>query len=152
MPEIYIQGMHVDVLESLLVSAHRLAQLAAQSTGSTTPAAVWRTLSVLAHEGPLRVGALAALSRVTQPGITRLVQTMDDDGYVDRVADATDSRASLIRITPAGRAALDAWRHTLAETMEPAFGALSDDDWRVLDRAAGILRSRTAVGAAVVAS
>lgn len=144
--------MHVDVLESLVVSSHRLVQLAAQATGSTTPAAVWRTLSVLSAEGPQRVGALAALSRVTQPGMTRLVQTMVDEGYVDRIADSSDSRASLIRVTAAGRTALEDWRHTLAATMEPSFGSLSDADWEALARAAAILQSHTTARSAAVAS
>lgn len=139
--------MRIDVLESLVVSAHRLTQLAAQSTGDKTPAAVWRTLSVLEREGEQRVGELAALSRVTQPGMTRLVGTMHDDGLVVRSADPDDSRASVIGITAAGRSALHRWRRTIAETMAPAFGALDDDDWHALARAAEILAARTAVPA-----
>jgi Transcriptional regulators len=135
--------MHADILESLVVATHRLAQLTAQSTGSTTPAAVWRALSLLDHDGPLRVGELARLARVTQPGITRLVATMHDDGFVDRVADETDSRATVIAISEPGRRALDDWRRTIATTMEPAFGSLSEDDWQVLGRAADILAART---------
>ncbi|MEO5535401.1 MAG: MarR family transcriptional regulator [Pseudolysinimonas sp.] len=141
--------MNVDVIESLVVASHRLTQLAAQATGDRTPAAVWRTLSVLQHEGPLRVGTLAALSRVTQPGITRLVGTMHDDGYVERISDATDSRASVISVTRVGVAALEEWRHTIARTMEPAFGSLDEQDWAALSRAAEILATRTASATAV---
>ena len=141
--------MNVDVLEALVVSAHRLTQLAAQSTGDKTPAAVWRALSTLRHDGDLRVGELAARSRVTQPGMTRLVGSMHDDGLVVRIPDPADSRASVISITPAGEAALDGWRHTIATALAPEFGGLGDDDWGVLARAAEILASRTApVGAA----
>ena len=59
--------MHTDILESLLVSTHRLTRLAANSTGSKTPAAQWRTLSILETDGPMRIGELAAASRV-MPG------------------------------------------------------------------------------------
>jgi DNA-binding MarR family transcriptional regulator len=135
--------MRIDVLESLVVSAHRLTQLAAQATGDKTPAAAWRTLSVLEREGAQRVGELAALSRVTQPGMTRLVGNLHDDGLVVRTGDPEDSRASVIGITPAGRTALLRWRRTIAETMAPAFGSLDDDDWHALSRAAEILAART---------
>lgn len=142
--------MNVNILEALVVSAHRLTQLAAHSTGDKTPAAAWRALSILHSDGDLRVGELAALSRVTQPGMTRLIGTMHDDGLVVRLPDPSDSRATVIAITPAGTATLERWRRTMATALTPEFGDLDDDDWRILARAAEILTSRTAapVGAA----
>src|SRR6478736_1685626 len=59
--------MQTDILESLLVSTHRLTRLAAQSTGSTTPAAQWRTLSILETDGPMRIGELASDRTPRQP-------------------------------------------------------------------------------------
>lgn len=138
--------MNVAVLESLIVAAHHLTQLAAHATGDKTPAATWRTLSVLQHNGPQRVGTLAALSRVTQPGMTRLIGTMHEEHLVEKVADAADSRVSVVTITRSGRSALEQWRHTIARAMEPAFGSLADDEWNILARAAEILTSRTVAG------
>lgn len=144
--------MHSDILESLLVSTHRLTRVAAQATGSTTPAAVWRTLSILETDGPMRIGELAAASRVTQPGMTRLLATMVEEELVSRVADRDDSRAWLIVLTRKGAQALAAWRAQLAETLEPWFGELSEADWAALSAAASLLESRLGADSAVVAA
>jgi DNA-binding MarR family transcriptional regulator len=144
--------MHTDILESLLVSTHRLTRVAAQATGSTTPAAQWRTLSILESDGPMRIGELAAASRVTQPGMTRLLATMVEEELVTRIADREDSRAWLIVVSKKGAAALAAWRAQLAETLQPWFGELSDDDWATLAAAASLLESRLGAEGAAVAS
>lgn len=132
-----------DVIRSLLVSTHRLTQLAARATGSAVPSATWRALSTLESDGPMRVGQLAAANRVTQPGISRLVSGMLDDGLVRRDPDPEDSRASVIALTAAGRGALDERRRLIAEQLAPRFEGLDDDDRAALERAARILSNRT---------
>jgi DNA-binding MarR family transcriptional regulator len=144
--------MHTDILESLLVSTHRLTRVAAQATGSTTPSAQWRTLSILTTDGPMRIGELAAASRVTQPGMTRLLATMVEEELVTRIADRDDSRAWLIVVSDKGAAALAAWRTQLAETLRPWFGELGDDDWATLSAAASLLESHLGADSAAVAS
>lgn len=133
-----------ETLESLLVSSNRLIRLAAQATGNATPSAVWRTLSILDSEGAMRVGELALASRVSQPGMTRLLGGMVDDGLVSRAADSGDSRAWLIDITTAGHDALVRWRRQLSDTLEPWFSSLDDEEWSALERAVAIIGSRTA--------
>ncbi|MCS0499047.1 MarR family winged helix-turn-helix transcriptional regulator [Protaetiibacter mangrovi] len=144
--------MNSDILESLLVSTHRLTRVAAQATGSTTPSAQWRTLSILEADGPMRIGELAAASRVTQPGMTRLLATMVEEELVSRIADRDDSRAWLIVVTKKGAQALADWRAQLAQTLEPWFGELSDDDWATLASAASLLQANLGTDSAAVAS
>jgi len=136
--------VQTQTLESLIVSAHRLGRIAARSTGDGTPAAVWRTLSILETDGPMRIGALAVASRVTQPGITRLVNEMVADGLLTRSDDPSDLRSCIVSLTKHGHSALEAWRMRIAEELTPMFDGLDDDDWAVLSRAAAILASRTA--------
>ncbi len=131
-------------IEQIVVAAHALTRAAATSTGNDAPAAQWRALSVLQSAGPLRLGELARLSRTTQPGMTRLVGQLEQQRLVARGTDPADSRATVIAATRAGLAALAAWRVQLRDALEPLFADLSDDDWEVLARAAGILSSRTA--------
>ena len=140
-----------DVLESLVVSSTRLVRLAAQTTGSRTPSAVWRTLGILETDGPMRIGELAVVSRVTQPGMTRVLATMVEEELVSRIAVVVDSRAWLIRITPKGTAALDAWREQLGQALLPWFNELDEGEWAILERAAELMTSRTASDAAVSA-
>ena len=128
---------------SLIVTAHRLTRIAAQTTGSTTPSAVWNALSILSTSGPLRVGDLARAARVTQPSMTKLVNQLSADELVLRIADTNDSRAWLIAITDRGRAGLQQWRETLGRALGPMFADLEESDVQTLTRAVELLRSRT---------
>lgn len=132
-----------DVITSIVLSAHALARIAAQDAGNDAPSAQWRALSILEREGGMRLGALASAARTTQPGMTRLVGTLERAGLVARSADPDDSRAILVAATPAGRHALACWREEFRDTLAPRFAALSDDDWHALHRAAEILAART---------
>jgi DNA-binding MarR family transcriptional regulator len=131
------------VLERLIVASHRLTRLAALATGSSTPAAVWRTLSILESDGPLRVGELATTSRISQPGMTKLLRDMVADGLARRVPVSGDARGSLIELTPAGSTALAAWRERLVHELEPRFADLGSDDWAALERTVALLATRT---------
>jgi DNA-binding MarR family transcriptional regulator len=131
------------LFESLIVTAHRLTRIAAQTTGSTTPSAVWNALSILSTSGPLRVGDLARAARVTQPSMTKLVNQLSADELVLRIADTNDSRAWLIAITDRGRTGLQHWRETLGRALGPMFADLEESDVQTLTRAVELLRSRT---------
>ena len=140
---------HTAILESLLVSNHRLTRIAAQATGDTTSSAAWSTLSVLSADGPKRTGELARTARISQPGMTKILQNLVEDEWVYRIADVEDSRAWLIAITEKGRAALSDWRARLAGALSPIFSDLTPADWATLEAASQLLESR--VGAASVA-
>ena len=131
-----------DILR-LMLGAHALTRLAALDTPSPAPAAQWRTLSLLRDHGPQRLGDLARLSRISQPGMTRLAGQMADAGLIAREADPHDSRVSVLSATDAGIAALDQWLVQLQASLAPRFADLTDDDWAALRRAARILTDKT---------
>ncbi|MFE6964346.1 MarR family winged helix-turn-helix transcriptional regulator [Agromyces sp. NPDC057679] len=131
-----------DLIGDLVAVNHRLTRLAASATDNTESPAVWRTLSVLRDLGPMRLGELARVSRVSQPTMTKLVHALDDRGWIRRIADANDARAWLISADPSGLTALDAWRDELAGEMAPYFADLADDERETLARAVAIIRTR----------
>lgn len=133
-----------DDIERIVVAAHALTRIAAVETRNHAPAAQWRTLSILRSEGALRIGELATASRVTQPGMTRLVSQLADAGLVERIPDPADSRATIVEATDAGIRALDAWLVQLRDAIEPRLADLDDEDWAALARVAAILSERTA--------
>jgi len=145
----HVTDSHHDYLQTLLVAAHRLTRVAATSTGDTTSPAVWRTLSILRAEGPMRIGALAIASRVSQPTMTKLLGGLVEQEYVRRIADIEDSRAWLIALADAGRRALDAHRDALSAALAPLFAGLSATDRAALARAATILDEATSAREAV---
>jgi len=136
---------HSDDILRLLLGAHALTRVAALETHAEAPAAQWRTLVLLRDNGPQRIGDLATLSRVTQPGMTRLVTQMSDAGLVERTPDPDDSRASVVSSTDAGQRALDEWLRVLSAALAPRFADLDEEDWAAMRRAADIVDARTRV-------
>jgi DNA-binding MarR family transcriptional regulator len=57
-------------------------------------------------ETSLRITDLAARLGIDTPGVTRKAQQLERKGLVSRCRGATDARASLVRLTPAGQQAL----------------------------------------------
>lgn len=135
---------NLGTLETLLAASTRLVRISAQRTGSPVTSSTWTVLSVLAADGPHRAGDLARITRISHPGMTRIVQQLVQDEWVMRVADVDDSRAWLLVITERGRHALVAWRRELAEAMADVFTGLTAHEWGTLDHAAEILASRVA--------
>lgn len=79
-------------------------------------------LGRLDRDGESTATALAAAERIQPQSLTRLLATMQEGGLIERVADPSDRRRNLIRITERARAMLaddrrgrDRW---LAEAME----------------------------------
>jgi DNA-binding MarR family transcriptional regulator len=83
----------------LVIWARRKAPAPLSTTSITT-------LDTLACTGPLRVSELADRERMTQPGMTTLITRLERSGYAQRYPDPTDGRATLVRITAAGRQVL----------------------------------------------
>jgi DNA-binding MarR family transcriptional regulator len=62
----------------------------------------WRVLASLDGAEPMSIGALARLTTMKQPTLTRVVDRLQARGHVRRIAHETDRRVTLIEITPAG--------------------------------------------------
>lgn len=56
------------------------------------------------HPGGARITTLAKASRVTKQSMSVLVDHLERCGYVERVSDPDDARASIVRLTARGRA------------------------------------------------
>ncbi|WP_431279505.1 MarR family winged helix-turn-helix transcriptional regulator [Leifsonia poae] len=147
MPQPDLQELH-QTLGDLVVASHRLTRLAARVTGNTESPATWRTLSVLNGSGAMRLGELAANSRVSQPTMTKLVRNLVESEWVKRIADTDDARAWQIAITPKGAKALQDWRDELTSALIPMFADLSEDEVAALRRTVEIIGSRVELSAA----
>src|SRR5690242_13915547 len=67
-----------------------------------------------------RLTTLARYSRITKQSMSALVDHLEKHGYVERVPDPDDARASLVRLTSRGRAFAKAIR---------AFAREVEEDW-----------------------
>jgi DNA-binding MarR family transcriptional regulator len=139
-------------LGDLVVASHRLTRLAARVTGNTESPATWRTLSVLQSAGPMRLGELAAQSRVSQPTMTKIVRNLVESEWVKRIADTDDARAWQIAITVAGAAALRAWRDALSDALVPMFADLTEDELAAMRCTVEVIASRVELSTAASAA
>jgi DNA-binding MarR family transcriptional regulator len=82
----------------------------------------------------LRLGDLAAASRLSKQAMTGLVRQCEADGLVERRRDPVDGRAFNVRLTARGRTVQAAAEEILAELDEALVRALGDEDRDALVR------------------
>lgn len=105
-----------------------LRREASDVPGLTTPGQV-RLLRALRRAGdPRRPGELALDLDVAARSITAKVDQAEDDGLVRRLPDPTDRRATLVELTDAGRAVLDAVASARHEGAAARLDRLSVDE------------------------
>jgi DNA-binding MarR family transcriptional regulator len=83
--------------------------------------------------GGRRASDLAASLRVTRQAVAQVVDVLERDGYVERIADPGDGRAKLVCLTRRGRAALRVMRATaltIEQEWEVLLGPERLDDFR----------------------
>src|SRR5215218_2845550 len=115
--------------------ARRLRQEAGVDLGPSQTAA----LATVERHGPLSPSELAELERITRPTVTRIVRHLEEAGLVERVTDPQDRRASILSVTPEGRALLKRLRERKTAYLAKRLGAMDAEDRRTLERAAELL-------------
>ena len=64
---------------------------------------MWRVLAALRERDGRRMGDLSETTSIEVSTLTRLVDTMEEKGFVARRRDAADARAVLLHVAQAGR-------------------------------------------------
>jgi DNA-binding MarR family transcriptional regulator len=107
-----------------LVRALQLPEPYNQSTDQTAAL----TLAIVTDAGPCRPGYLADVLSITTGGVTRLLDRLESNGFIDRSFGMVpgDRRSVLVTITPAGTRQLDlVLEHVAAHLDELLDGVLS---------------------------
>ena len=110
-----------DVMDRLSLWLRRQVPTAMSSSAITT-------LYTLNSDGPLRISDLAAREAVSQPGMTTIVNRLERAGQAERVADPTDGRAAIVRITATGRAVLAERHNARTEALQAELARLDVAD------------------------
>ena len=122
---------------SVLRLARRLRQLDVAAEGVTL--SQLSALYVLAAQGPLTLGDLAAAEKVQPPTMTRLVSRMEEDGLVRRLAHATDRRVVVVEPTPVGVRLVDESRRRRTAELVRRLATLTEAERAALAEAVGLL-------------
>lgn len=85
------------------VRSFGLLQPEATPCGARLPVSEAHALSVLAEEGARSQGQLAGSLRLTKSTVSRLVDQLEQRGWIQRLVSDTDARVRIIDLTAAGR-------------------------------------------------
>jgi DNA-binding MarR family transcriptional regulator len=88
---------------------------------------------------PRRITELAACEGVTQPAITFVVNRLEDRGWVERGADASDGRVVLVTLTKRGHEVFERLQVEYRAMLHEEMTALDDEDVATLARSVEIL-------------
>jgi DNA-binding MarR family transcriptional regulator len=96
-------------------------------------------LNRVRREGPARLTALAAMEGVSQPSMTQLIQRLERQGLVTRLADPDDGRVALVDITEAGQALIDERTQVRRERLTILMATLSPEEQAALALSAHVV-------------
>jgi DNA-binding MarR family transcriptional regulator len=85
-------------------------------------------LSVLVFGGPRTLGELAAAEQVRPATMTRIAQSLVEDGYARRAADPRDGRVVRLSTTPKGRRVVQQGRERRVANLARLLERLSPDE------------------------
>jgi DNA-binding MarR family transcriptional regulator len=130
----------LDIPTRLRLAVVRLGRtLRQQSTTDDITPSMLSALSAVERHGPVSLGDLASLERVSPPSMTRIVGHLEDRRLVQREVDAADRRVTRLRVTPAGSRTLADVRSRKNAYLTLRLGLLSDEDRAALAAALPIL-------------
>jgi DNA-binding MarR family transcriptional regulator len=96
-------------------------------------------MAVLLNDGDMLMGELAATEKVQPPSMTRIVNGLEQRGYLARRPDPRDGRQCLVTLTPAGREVILANRRRRDEWLTVRIAGLDPAEREVLRQALPIL-------------
>ncbi len=130
-----------DRLHSSAIHLLRLVRSVDAQSGLTSPRL--SVLSVLVFAGDRTITQLADAEQVRPPTMTRLVDGLQRDGFVQRRSDRQDARIARVSATAKGRATLQAARERRVRAIENLLRRLAPAQLRTLAQAARIIEQLT---------
>jgi DNA-binding MarR family transcriptional regulator len=117
--------------------ARRLRQMQDESL-DLTPSQL-SAMAVLLNSGDLLMGQLAAQEKVQPPSMTRIVNSLEARGYVERRPEPRDHRQCLVALTDPGREVLLANRRRRDQWLAVRLAELDPAEREILRRAVRVL-------------
>ena len=83
------------------------------------------------HDGEVRPSDLVGIAYSTSTGVSGSLYRLENAGFIERERSEDDRRVIMVRLTDAGRAAIDAARPGYDDLVAKRIGRLSDEeiDW-----------------------
>jgi len=110
-----------------------------QEAGGGLSPTLAAALASIDRLGPLTPSELADIERVKRPTATRIAAALERDGLIVRATDPSDGRASLLSVSPAGRALMKRLRKRKNAYLSKRLRSMGEEEIEVLEQAAGVL-------------
>jgi DNA-binding MarR family transcriptional regulator len=123
----------------LRLAVMRLARRLRQQAPDGISPSQLSVLSTLESRAELSLSELAEAERVRPPTITRVVALLEEAGLIRRTADPQDRRSFRVELTASGHRLIERNRKQKNAYLARQISKLSEEDVRVLDRAAGVI-------------
>ena len=135
-----LSNLHVKAADRFHSAAiHALRHVRREDPGTGLSAARLSALSVLVYGGPRTLGELAAAEQVRPATTTRIVQSLERDGYVRRESDPADGRVVRLQATAKGRRVMQQGRERRVQNLAELLGRLSPGDVSKIQEAAELV-------------
>lgn len=96
-------------------------------------------LFTLAHcfegsSGGIKISDLSTKLNITPAGVTHMINSLEKDGYVERIPDDKDRRIVLVSPTLKGKKVIESMKEKFLESMKELVAFLGDNDSKELIR------------------
>ncbi len=118
---------------------HALRHVRREDPATGLSAARLSALSVLVFGGPRTLGELAAAEQVRPATMTRIAQSLVEEGYALRNADPADGRVARLSATPKGREVMQQGRERRVETLARLLRRLTPEEVMRIQEAADLV-------------
>jgi len=126
----------VELRSAVMRLARRLRRMRADTSLSLTQLSVLGTLD---RHGAMSPGELATHERVQPPSMTRVVNALEEAGYVTRTPHATDGRQVVVTLTAASHELLEQDRRQREAWLAQRLAELTPEEQELLRKAAEVL-------------
>ena len=124
-----LSSRHVEAADWFHSAAiHALRHVRREDPATGLSAARLSALSVLVYGGPRTLGELAAAEQVRPATMTRIAESLVEEGYARREADPADGRVVRLRATPKGRRVMQKGRERRVTNLARLLGRLSPEE------------------------
>jgi len=135
-----LSSRHVEAADRFHSAAiHALRHVRREDPATGLSAARLSALSVLVFGGPRTLGELAAAEQVRPATMTRIAQSLVEDGYASRATDPADGRVVRLSATPNGRRVMQQGRERRVSTLARLLERLSPEEVARVQEAAELV-------------
>lgn len=124
----------------LRITLLRTSRRLRNESAGTLPEGHLSVISALFTQGPLTPGELAGREHVRPPSMTRTLQHLESEGYLERAGHPTDRRQVIISLSPRGDDYIRETRRRRDQWLQRRLASLTRDQRSVLSQAEAILR------------